>query len=307
MNTDKQSVSTEFQGRVKMYEDKFSRTERDIASFLTQHEDSIKNYSIQTLADSIGVGVASIVRFSKTLGYQGFADMKFQIQQGKLLLGKQDIGVVSNDDSNIVKQKVLQFVQTSIEKCILELDNESLTNISNSIANSKKVYIYGSGTASTIAETITALFTYNGIFAYSIQDSMLHLRSLGYLEKNDVLIAINYSGYSKDISDCLYFAKETGATTVLLTSRKKSLAGKYADYELIIPPRNQNNSVNVATSSICQLAIMQIIQAMIQQKDLSGVMEHARKLKGHASNTYYDTKQEFVTRGRVRIVPEDNE
>ena len=75
---------SEFASRVALYSKKLSRTEKEIAQYMLRNEDSIENCSIQALAQSIGVGVASIVRFSKALGYNGFTDMKFQIEQGRL-------------------------------------------------------------------------------------------------------------------------------------------------------------------------------------------------------------------------------
>lgn len=63
---------SEFEGRVRLYWDKPSRTERQIAEYILKNEDTVSQVSVHTLEQDAGVGAASVIRFSKALGYQGF-------------------------------------------------------------------------------------------------------------------------------------------------------------------------------------------------------------------------------------------
>lgn len=297
---------TEFSGRVRMYQDRMSRTDRQIANYLLRHESNIEDYSIHTLADSIGIGVASIVRFSKTLGYKGFADMKFQIQQGRILIPQNDVGVEMGDDVNLVKQKLLQFAQNSLEQSILNADNDVLKQISLAIASADKVYLVGSGTSGYIAAAGASMFLRCGIYAVSVSDSLLHLRVASYLREGDVMIALNYSGDSKDIGDTLYYAQASGATTVLLTSIHDSLLAQYANQVLYTAVRNQSNSVNISTSAISQLTILQVILAIVQQMRISRIEEQHQRLNGQGVITRYDPHQKSIYPGKMRVVREDS-
>ena len=66
---------SEFEGRVRLYWDKLSRTERQIAEYILKNEDTVSQVSVHTLAQDAGVGAASVIRFSKALGYQGFSEI----------------------------------------------------------------------------------------------------------------------------------------------------------------------------------------------------------------------------------------
>ena len=287
-----------------MYNSRLSRTERQIGQYILYYEDSIENLSIHSLAESIGVGAASIVRFSKALGYHGFADMKFQIQQDRLVLGKNDVGISQEDNANVVKQKVLNYAQTYLEKCIMNLDNSTLEIVSKKIAHAKKVGIVGAGSADGIAQAAASMFMSMGVMAICPSDALIKMRTAAYFDPGDVFIGLSFSGYSKTIGDALYLAKESGATTVLVTAYRNSLLGKYADYEIFTPARTRGNALNISTTAMGQLALLQIIQAMVYQLGELRILEKERLLKGNGNMQRYDTHQDRITHGRIRTAKE---
>lgn len=189
---------SEFGGRVRLYWDKLSRTERQIAEYIMRDEASAAQLSIHVLAGDAGVGVASVIRFSKSLGFRGYADMKFHLEKDKLILSKHDVGVKPEDEINVVKQKVLQFDQNMLEKCILETDNRILEQITDAVAQAEKIYVVGCGAASGMAQAGAALFMSLGILAFSVSDAMLQLRTAAFLQPGDVVFVLCYSGYSKE-------------------------------------------------------------------------------------------------------------
>lgn len=297
-------IRSEFANRVRLYQGKLSRTERQIAQYLLQHEDSIENLSIHALAENMDVGVASIVRLSKALGYNGFSDMKFQIQQGKLVIDNKDVGISQGDEANTVKQKVLRYAQNYLEKCVMDINNSTLEHVSEEIAHAGKVGIIGAGSADGIAQACASMFMSGGIMAVCPSEALLKLRTAAYFEPGDVFIALSFSGYSKSVGDALYFAKTNGATTVLITGYKNSLLGKYADYVLYTPVRTRGNALNISTTAMSQLAIIQIIQAMVYQKNVAHIREREQRLKGNGNMQRYDVRQEHISHGRVRTVEE---
>ena len=295
-------IRSEFANRVALYRKKLSRTEREIAEFMLKNEHQIESYSIHALAESIGVGAASIVRFSKTLGYSGFSDMKFQIDQGKLVIDKNDVGVKQDDEANVVKQKVLNYAQNYLEKCIISANNNALCAVSEAVAHAEKVIIIGAGSADGIAHAAASMYMSMGIMAFSISDPLLKLRSAAFFSSGDVFIGLSFSGYSKSVGDAMYYAKENGATTVLITAYKNSLLGKYADHILYTPARNRGNSLNISTTAMGQLALLQIIQAMVYQKDIPRIKEAQQRLRSNGNMQRYDIHQESIFVGRIGTV-----
>lgn len=292
---------SEFAERCRLCEHKFSRTEKQVAEFILENEEDIDGYSIQRLADEAQVGVASIIRFSKTLGYSGFADMKFQMQQGRLVLDSRDLNIQSQDDVNSVKQKILAFAQAILEKCIMSNDNETLDSVAKAILKADTVLFVGAGTSSGVAMGSASVFTSIGVNAQYNPDPLFYRRSAAQLKPHDVLMAFSYSGYSKNVGDAVRYAKQSGASVVLITAFKNTLIGKYADYEIYTIPRNKKNNINTSTTAMAQFALMQILQSIVLQAKEPKIEENHRKAFALGDDMdKYDTTLDAIPTSTVR-------
>lgn len=281
-----QNLKSEFAERCRLYGEKFSRAEKQIANYILNNEEAVADYSIQMLAEKAKVGVASVLRFSKTLGYSGYADMKYQMQQGRLVIDKRDISIEKVDDANTVKQKVLQFAQATMEKCIMKNSNETLDAVSDLVVDANSVMLVGAGSSSGVAMSNASILVSMGLRAFYISDPLIYSRMASTLGPKDVLFAFSYSGYSKNVGDAVLNAKEAGATIVLVTAFQNTLLGKYADYELYTVPRNMENNINTSTTAMSQFAIMQIIQSLIRQKSDEKLIRRRSKVRMNDADKY---------------------
>jgi DNA-binding MurR/RpiR family transcriptional regulator len=67
--------------RVKSRMAECTPRQRVLAEFLVQSPESVGFLSINTLATEVGVSEATIFRFCKELGYEGYADLSHEVQQ----------------------------------------------------------------------------------------------------------------------------------------------------------------------------------------------------------------------------------
>lgn len=244
---------SEFSARVKLNYQKFSSSERRVAEYLLKNETRCKELTIYQMAAEIGTSVATITRFSQTLGYHGLADMKFNLQQSTLNLVNEDMGIRRDDNVNVIKQKALQYTQNAMQECIMKMDNAVLEQAIHAIGNAERVMLCGIG--SGIVHAGVGLFLTAGINAGFVEDTLLQMRSVAMLQPGDVLIAISYDGYAKDIGDAMMLAREREVHTILITSVHDTLLSNYAEMELYTPARSLGNAMSITATSTCQLAV----------------------------------------------------
>ncbi|WP_312280528.1 MurR/RpiR family transcriptional regulator [Oscillibacter sp.] len=267
----------EYMERIRINHDKMSQAELLVSDYLLAHPDEFASQSIHHLAGEIGASVATIIRFCKTIGYKGFADLKFHIQQGRVVLPEHDIGIDDTDSINTFKQKAIRFTQKSIEECILNTNNASFAAAINALSTANHILFTAIGSASGIAQAGAGMFLSLGMMAMSVGDTLLQLRTVACLKEGDVVIGISYNGTSKSTGDCLYYAKECGATTILITSAQDSILSKYADIVLFTAIRNISNTLNISTTAMCQLAVLQTLQIGVWQQNRQQLLERSRK------------------------------
>ena len=59
----------------------FSKTEKEIAEYITKNHREIVNMSIQELANNTYTSTTTIIRFCKKLGFNGYREFKVQFSQ----------------------------------------------------------------------------------------------------------------------------------------------------------------------------------------------------------------------------------
>ena len=105
------------------------------------------------------------------------------------------------------------------------------------------------------------------------------MRSVSNLSENDVLIGINYDGYSRSVADAFKLAKSRGTTTILMTSFTQSLIAKYADIILLTPIRNNSNILNFSSTTICQMMIVQLLISSTWQYGGTDLDEKSKNMR----------------------------
>ena len=63
-----------------------TNTQKQVADFMLEHPDVIAFKRLEELSMMIGVSTTSVIRFARSIGYKGYADMQQDIQQS--IVGK---------------------------------------------------------------------------------------------------------------------------------------------------------------------------------------------------------------------------
>ena len=294
---------SEFAARIAMYRPKMNASQNKIADFLLQDEKAAADMSIYEMAERIGTSVATVTRFCQFIGFSGLADMKFHMQQQAVSLS-QDIGILQTDSINVIKQKTLQFSETSLHSCLMELDNDTLEQAVEKMGTAHQIMLCAMGNAGGIVESGAALLMSMGFEAFTVSDYLLQLRTAARLDEKDILIAISYDGQAKTTGDCMMLAKKHGASVILITSVKDSLLSRYADYVFYTPPRTAGNPMNITATALCQMSILHVLALGAVTRHYDRVKEVGRKQMQLSDLSRYDDRQKEIPIGRMRSVPE---
>lgn len=239
--------------------DQLGGAEKKAASYILKHSASCSKMSINQLAEACGCSTASIVRLCKDLGYSGFAELKFNIQQSGYVFSEGNLSISQTDTPELMVEKTFHFIQQSLNSVSQLLDYEALEQASQAIAAANMVLFCAMGSACGAALAGVNHLLSAGINAYFQMDDLLQMRAAAYFQPNDVVIGINYDCNAKNVADTLMIAKSNGATTILITSIPDGLCSRYADIILRTPKRNANNSLNYSTTTVCQIMIVHLL------------------------------------------------
>lgn len=247
--------------------DNMGKAEKKIADFIKENPDELISLSITALAARCKCSEATVVRFSRKIGFIGYQDLKISLakEQGKK---KISFTITKDDDCYGVFEKVTNDIYLSLEKTKKVLSPDMLGKAADKIIRANRVAIFGLGNSSSIAADAQHKFMRAGCNATAYSDNHMQAMAASHLGERDVAIGISHSGSSKDIVDAMRIARSNGATTICITNNGKSPITRQSDISLFTASDETKYSILGLNSRISQLAVIDSIYFyMVYQMD----------------------------------------
>ena len=237
--------------------------EKKIADFILENTKDIINTSISDFAEKCGCGDATVVRFARRLGFDGYQSLKIGIA-GEMSSASSVSKEITKEDScfDIFKKRISD-ISVSLINTESVLDAEQLALTANAVMNSKRIIVFGLGNSAAIAQDAAHKFLRLGFNAQACCDNHMQAIIATHLDRKSVAIGISHSGSSKDIVDALQLSKIGGATTVCITNYGNSPIVKACDYALFTRAEETQHSILAMSSRIAQLTILDSIYTYI--------------------------------------------
>ena len=237
--------------------------EKRIAEYLLQHSGEIINISVAELAAKCDCGVATVVRFSQRLGFEGYGDLKLRIAAE--INSSSDISsqIEKGDSCFVIFKKRIFDIAESLYSTESVLDEESMNKASEVISQTDRIVIFGLGNSAAIAQDAAHKFLRLGLSAQACCDNHMQAIISSHLKRGNVAIGISHSGASKDIVEALRLAKACGATTIGITNFNTSPIVEASDICLFTKADETKHSILAMSSRIAQLAIFDSIYTHI--------------------------------------------
>lgn len=253
--------------QVKVLYEKMGRAEKKIADWILDHPGDLIPLSICELAEKCDCSEATIVRFARRLGCNGYQELKISIARDE---GKTNVSdtVKKGDNCFEIFQKVSNDIYCSLERTKSALDRENLEKAAKAILSADIVAVYGLGNSAAVAIDAQHKFLRAGCNAFAYSDNHMQAINASHLKKGDVAIGISHSGSSKDVVEALKIAREKGAITICVTNEGKSPILKHSDIVLFTASNETRHSILGLNSRIAQLAIIDSLYLyLVSHKD----------------------------------------
>jgi len=129
-------------------------------------------------------------------------------------------------------KEVLEIEAKAVAALVPRLDEHFVRAVDLLSKIKSRVIVTGMGKSGIIGRKIAATLASCGTPALFIHPAEAGHGDLGMILKDDVILAISYSGETKEISDLLDFIKRIGVKLIAITGNRKSRIAKYSDIVL---------------------------------------------------------------------------
>ena len=242
-----------------------SKTEKKIADYIMHNPSNRVPLTITELSNATGASEATIVRFAKKIGCDGY-------QQLKIMLAKEEHHIVNKsieEEDNFVQiySKISDDIYTTLIKTKEVNTNEIYEKAYELISQAKQIYVVGFGNSYAVCVDIVHKLLRLGYNAMAISDSHIQVIAACNAHKDSLILAVSHSGYTKDIVEMANIAISGGAKLLTITSDAKSPLAKISDVALISVSDEVNYRLLGLTSRYVQLAIIDTLYTYIAMKN----------------------------------------
>ncbi len=260
---------------------KLCTSERAVGEFILSNYNMVVTMPIAELAEKSNVSRSTWIRFSKTLGFSGFKELKNSIIVH--LSNPSVVSTPSNADFVDVERfenikDICSYISNNSIQSITDtfniVDVNQALAIASLIKKDRIVRTYGIGASGIVAQDLYQKFLRIGISIVFSQDFHLMLSSFAAIEKGDVVILFSQSGKTKEIVELANIAKTKGGIVVVITGVGKNELTTYADYCLNTSTPEIEVRSGAMGSRIAQLMIVDLIFTLVTNKNFSLVKKN---------------------------------
>lgn len=211
--------------RVRSARGGLSPAERRVADYVLENPRSVLNDAIAVISQLAEVSQPTVIRFCRSLGFQGLADFKLKLGSGLTgTLPVQRTQVRRQDGTADLCAKVLDNTVSAIMQFRDGLNIDAVEQAITLLRGARRVELYAMGNSSVVAlDAQHKLFRFR-IPSMAHTDPSLHAMAADLLGPGDVAIFISSSGQPAELVRAASLAIERGASVVAITASQSPLA-----------------------------------------------------------------------------------
>lgn len=259
--------------------DDLSPAYKRIATYILKEYSQVGFMSIEELSSMAGASKATVVRFSRRLGFSGFNELKKAIQSElrRRLSPYEKIATTDLDRASIENQlKLLAQNEINNLKNTLSGIEEEIHKWVESIRLARNIYFGGFGATKHVVSlmqyTISVLQKKpTWLLTGSVSDFSFNIK---LMDRADVLIVMTFPPYSKEIEYMVDYAGERKVRTLLVTDSIECPIYSRA-YSVIVC---ENNSLLFGNSFVGPVAVAEMIGNFIILSEKQTGVEEMKKL-----------------------------
>jgi RpiR family carbohydrate utilization transcriptional regulator len=265
--------------------------EQRVGKLVLQDPRAFANLPVTQLADRAHVSKPTVVRFCRSVGYDGLSDFKLKLA-GSVSEGVPFIhrSVDADDKTTDVMVKVIDNTVAAFLKYRNDASASALDKAVQALAQThstgKRIEFYGVGNSGIVAQDAQHKFFRLGMNTIAYSDGHMQMMSASMLGQGDCVVVISNSGRTRDLMDACDIAKKRGATTIVITASGSPLATA-GQIHLTADHPESYDRYSPMVSRLLHLLIIDILATTVALRIGETLQPALREMKNNLRNKRY--------------------
>jgi RpiR family transcriptional regulator, carbohydrate utilization regulator len=241
--------------------------EQRVGKLVLSDPRSFTQTPVAELAVRAGVSKPTVVRFCRSMGYDGLTDFKRKLA-GSVSEGVPFIHRIVDADDNtsdvlvkVVDNTVAAFLRYRNDASSASIERAVKALIS-ALENGHRVEFYGVGNSGVVAQDAQHKFFRLGFNTVAYSDGHMQVMSASLMRPGSCVVIISNSGRTRDLIDACDIARKNGATVVAITASGSPMASR-ADIHLAADHPEGFDRYSPMVSRLMHLVVIDILTTCV--------------------------------------------
>ena len=228
--------SSELQAMLREKMETMPTKARRVVEYLLSNTREAAFLSIGEVAEKLEVSKAQLVRVSRMVGFQGYADLKDSLQNtvleqvnptallGKIMKNRQDL-----------PGEILRLEHANLDDTWNQLKPKDIVAFCGMVKKANMVYCMGWGISSILAEALYTRFLEMGIRGVLMKRGSLALiEQARTVTKGDLVVVCELPSYVIEVTESIQKAAANGASIITITDSPAAPVCQYSDLSFFV-------------------------------------------------------------------------
>ena len=265
--------------------------EQRVGKLVLSDPRSFANLPVSELADRAHVSKPTVVRFCRSIGYDGLSDFKLKLV-GSVSEGVPFVhrSVDADDKINDVMVKVIDNAVAAFLKYRNDASTPAIDRAAEALVEAhrqgKRVEFYGVGNSGIVAQDAQHKFFRLGLNSIAYSDGHMQVMSATLLGPGDCAVIVSNSGRTRDLMDACDIARRKGASTLVITASGSPLAAA-GHVHLAADHPEGFDRYSPMVSRLLHLLIIDILATRVALRIGAQLQPQLKEIKNNLRNKRY--------------------
>lgn len=260
-------------------------TDGALARFMVDNAHKLDTLTTRQIAQLSATSPATVVRFCKELGFEGFTDFRTSYDKELSYIEREHTEVNANrpfeamDSPMRVASSIASLHEDAVQDTLALLNHDTLRDARDLVLDASTVHVFSAGTAMNLAESFRERMLKIGRFVSVPSNLNYQLYEADTLVPRSLAIIISYSGETASMLQIAKTCKKQGTPILALTSYGENSLSHYASCCMYMATRESifASIGNFSTLTSVNL-LLDILYSLVFQKDYKGNLSRKRTL-----------------------------
>ena len=240
------------------------RSERLVAQIVADNPSFIVNATMAGVAEAAGVSEPTVMRFSTSLGFDGFQQFKIALAQTLALGLPATLSTITDEDSiPALATKVFDHTISSLDRARRYLEPVQIEAAVHAILGATSMIFAGQGASAIIALDAEQKGPLFGIPCSVPTDAHQQFMAASMAGPGTVLLAISNTGRTNSVLRVARTAIDAGATVICITGEASSPLVEMVSIPIVVKTFEDTDTYTPTVSRLAALVVVDILATAV--------------------------------------------